>query len=159
MQPTHTRRDWFATALAIAAMLVVTSTAPPAFAASMLVQPEIKVYRTSQYVAQPQDEVWDVLNARDITIQVKITEENLTATKYAKIALQTSNTRSGQDWQTMETLTFTEGTETAPHLEHKLINVDHATKALGRYVRWRVEFEDSTATQWIAFKAIMAARN
>ena len=153
------RSGWITAAFAAVAMLVLGSLAPTALAGNVFAQPEIKIYRTNGYVDQPQDEVFDVLNARDITIQLKVTEENLAATKYAKIHLQTSNTKSGQDWQTMETLTFTEGTDSAPTLIHRLINVEHDTKALGRYLRWQVEFEDSTATQWIAFKAILVGRN
>ena len=153
------RSGWITAAFAAVAMLVLGSLAPTALAAAGVVQPEVKVYRNSQYVDQPQDEVWDVLNARDITLQVKVTEENLTANKYVKINLQTSNTKSGQDWQTMVTVTFTEGVDSAPALYHQLINVDHGTAALGRYLRWNLEFEDSTATQWIAFKAIGVGRN
>ncbi len=159
MKRKATRSGWITAAFAAIAMLVFGSLAPTALAAAGVVQPEVKVYRTSQFVDQAQDEVWDVLNARDITLQVKVTEENLTANKYVKINLQTSNTKSGQDWQTMVTVTFTEGVDSAPALYHQLINVDHATAALGRYLRWNLEFEDSTATQWIAFKAIGVGRN
>ena len=159
MKRNATRNSWFTAAFAAVAMLVLGSLAPTAHAGSVLAQPEIKIYRNSQYVDQPQDEVFDVLNARDITVQVKITEEGLSPMKYAKINLQTSNSRSGQDWQTMETVTYTKGVDSTPLLEHMLVNVDHATYALGRYLRWQVEFEDTTATQWIAFKITAAARN
>ena len=59
----------------------------------------------------------------------------------------------------METLTFTEGTDTAPVLYHKLLNVEHATAALGQYLRWQVEFEDASTGQWIAFRADLSGRN
>ena len=155
---TQRRRPAAVLTAAVATTFLFASLAPPAFAGATLEQPEVTVYRTAPLIDQPQDEVWDVLDYRDVTVQVKITEESISATKYAKIHLQTSNTKSGQDWQTMETLTFTEGTDSAPALYHKLLNVEHATAALGRYLRWQVEFEDATASQWIAFNATMAVR-
>ena len=155
---TQRRRPAAVLAAAVATTLLFASLAPPVHAGATLEQPETTVYRTAPYIDQPQDEVWDVLDYRDVTVQVKITEENISATNYAKIHLQTSNTKSGQDWQTMETLTFTEGTDSAPVLYHKLLNVDHATKALGRYVRWQVEFKDASTSQWIALAAVLTAR-
>ena len=143
---------------AVTTTLLFACLAPPVHAGATLEQPETTVYRTAPYIDQPQDEIWEVLSARDITAQVKITEENLTANKYVKIHLQTSNSKSGQDWQTMETLTFTEGTDSAPVLYHKLLNIEHVTAALGKYLRWQVEFEDAATGQWIAFKAIFSAR-
>ena len=138
--------------------LLIGCLAPAAHAGATLEQPEVTIYRTAPYIDQPQDEVWDVLDHREVTVQVKITEEDISATKYAKIHLQPSNTKSGQDWQTMETLTFTEGTDSAPALYHKLLNVEHSTAALGRYLRWQVEFEDASTSQWVAFKATLAVR-
>ena len=156
---TQRRRPAAVLTAAVATTLLFASLAPPAHAGATLEQPEVTVYRTAPLVDQPQDEVWDVLDYRDVTVQVKITEESISATKYAKIHLQTSNTKSGQDWQTMETVTFTEGTDSAPVLHHKLLNVEHSTAALGQYLRWQVEFEDATASQWIAFRASLLGRN
>ena len=157
MKRNTTHRGQLTTTLA-ATTLLFACLAPPVHAGATLEQPETTVYRTAPLIDQPQDEVWDVLNYRDVTVQVKITEEDISATKYAKIHLQTSNTKSGQDWQTMETLTYTEGTDSAPVLYHKLLNVEHSTAALGQYLRWQVEFEDATTSQWVAFKATLAVR-
>ncbi|MAE69314.1 MAG: hypothetical protein CME06_02470 [Gemmatimonadetes bacterium] len=145
----------FAAPILIAALTV---SAPCALAAGMVVQPETRIYRTSEFVVQPQDDLWDVLACRDITVQLKITEEELSSSTKATVTLQTSNVRPGQDWETLDSLQVTDG-DSLPLRKHLRLTVEDNSTPLGRFLRWQVRFSDTSSEQHIAFQASGACRD
>ena len=130
----------------------------PARAAGILVQPEVLVSQTATTVDQPQNEIFDVLPYSSLVTQVKIHEEGLADDKWAKIHLQTGNTLSTQDFKTVQTFQFTEGSDTVPAVHLALLSIESSTP-LGRFMRWQVEFENTGSNQWISFSAVAVGRN
>lgn len=129
----------------------------PRARANPFVQPEIEIDCVSQYVDMPSPLVWDVLPYEDVIFQVKIVDAAVASGKAVKVHAQTANTLHATEFQTIATVTFTEGVHSMPLRGYALLSVD-STVHLGRFLRWQVEFTHADPTQSITFGATVVGK-
>ena len=148
-----------ARSLVLAAVVAIATMAanPSAHAAAIFEQKEIRVTKSDPYLYLPATQAWDVLAYEHLVVKFKFIATSLDATKYVKVSIQTNGSLDNEDWKTVESATFTQGTDTAPKIAYGLINIED-TVPMSRYVRWLVEFEATTSTQYVTFNVVAVGR-
>lgn len=129
----------------------------PREASGVFVQPEIRLGVADPYLYMRSNNAWNVIKYSYVTIQFKITAVNLDSTKYVKIHAQTNATLANEDWETVATATFTQGSQTAPYITSALLAITNPVP-LSKLLRWKVQFETATAGQYVTFGAVAVAR-
>jgi len=97
----------------------------------------------------------DVSAYKSLVVNLGIDQVTLDATKFGKVTVQSANEPGAGDWQDLTSLTFTEGTDTAPKNSFATVDIDDAAP-LARYIRLIVEFETATTTQKMMVRASAA---
>jgi hypothetical protein len=124
----------------------------------MFQQPEVQIRVADPYLYMRAENTWDVLHFKYVTIQFKISAVTLDATKWVKIHAQTNATLANEDWETITSATFTQGTQTAPYITSALLAVTSGVP-LSRNLRWKIEFQTATPGQYVTFGVVGVARS
>lgn len=94
----------------------------------------------------------DVSAYRDLVVNLGIEAANLDADQWVKLGIQSCNHPEADDWQSLASLTVTEGVDTPPKSSFTQVGIDE-TYPMARYIRWSLEFQSATSSQSAVIRA------